>query len=278
MIAFLNGRLVDVEGAAIPIGDAGFLHADGVFETALLRNGGFLRLRQHLDRFAASARIMRLAAPGTDELDDVVREVVRANALRDAAIRITLTRGAGTGPTLLVTARPPDRAWAERARLGWHLVTARTRRPSTAAVPAQLKALGRTYSILARHEAREAGADDALLLTDQGDVCEGPTWNVFWRTGPVLFTPALDAGVLAGVTRSILLEVAGAAGLEPREGLWPRAQLDDAEEIMATMTSVGIVSCRSLDGKDLPAGTPAADALSRLYEEAVDRETDADPL
>jgi branched-chain amino acid aminotransferase len=278
VIVSLNGRLVDHADAAIPIGDAGFLHADGVFETALLRNGGFLRLRQHLERLVASAAFMRLPAPDVDELDGVVRDVVRANGFQTASIRITLTRGAGAGPTLLVTARPPDDAWAERARHGWDLVTARTRRPSTAAAPAQLKALGRTYSLMARHEAREAGADDALLLTDAGHVCEGPSWNVFWRTGNVLFTPSLDAGVLAGVTRSILLEVAPAAGFEAREGLWARAALDKADEILATMTSVGVVSCRSLDGRKLPGNNPAADELSRLYERVVDRDTAADPL
>jgi branched-chain amino acid aminotransferase len=277
VIVFLGGRLVHEREAAVSIHDAGFLSGDGVFETALVHDGGFLRLASHLQRFAASAALLRLPAPPAAELDHAVREVVLANSLRSANIRITLTRGAGS-PTLLITARPPDAAWIARARRGWTLITATTRRPSTAAVPAQLKALGRTYALLARREAADAGADDALLLTDQGVVCEGPAWNVFWRRGRDLFTPDLAAGVLAGVTRAILLDLADSAGYAVHEGLWPRAYLDDADEIFATMTSVGIVPCRSLDGRPLPAATPAADSLYELYWRAVARETAADPL
>jgi branched-chain amino acid aminotransferase len=276
MIVFLNGHLMPAEQATISIDDRGFLAADGVFETALLHDGGFFRLGQHLERFAASAAAMRIAAPAAADLDAIVRRVVRENGMRSAAIRITLTRGV-RNPTLLVTARLPDPAQARDARRGWHLITAATRRPSTASVPAQLKALGRTYALLARHEAAAAGADDALLLTDDGYACEGPTWNIFWRTGDSLCTPALEAGVLAGVTRSVISDLAPAAGLSVREGPFPRPDLDRADEIFATMTSVGIVPVRQLDGRRLPSDTPAADALLPLYWHTVQRDVAADP-
>jgi branched-chain amino acid aminotransferase len=277
VMVYLNGRLVPDVEAAISIHDAGFLSADGVFETALLHRGGFLRLRQHLDRFSASAATMRLPAPTVEELDRAIRAVVRANALMDANVRITLTRGV-TEPTLLITARPVAAGARARARLGWRLITAQTRRPGVASAPAQLKALGRTYALLARHEAADAGVDDALLLAADGSICEGPTWNVFWRTGRTIFTPALDAGVLAGVTRSILLEIAPRLGYAVQEGLWRRAALDDADEIFATMTSVGIVPCRALDGRQLPDSTPAADALLEQYWDVVAGDAAADPL
>jgi branched-chain amino acid aminotransferase len=275
MIVWLDGRLVDERDARVPIDDRGFLHADGVFETALVRDGGFFRLNDHLVRFLASAATLRIEAPDLGTLDAIVRDVVRANALRDASIRITLTRGV-RAPLLLVTARSPDAAWARRAAGGWRIITAATRRPSTAAIPAQLKALGRTYAILARHEAADAGADDVLLLNDAGFICEGPTWNVFWRTGDTLSTPSLDAGVLAGVTRSTVMSLAAASGLHVREGLFTRAELDSADEIFATMTSVGIVSIRALDDRVLPADTPAADRLRPLYLEQVASETARD--
>jgi branched-chain amino acid aminotransferase len=174
VIVCLDGRFITHAEAAIPIDDRGFLFGDGVFETALLHRGGFFRLRPHLERLAASAAVMRIPAPPVDEIDSVVREVCRRNALDDANIRITLTRGA-SAPLLLVTARRPDATAIARARRGWTLVTARTRRPATSAVPAQLKALGRTYALLARLEATDAGVDDALLLGADGTVCEGPT-------------------------------------------------------------------------------------------------------
>jgi branched-subunit amino acid aminotransferase/4-amino-4-deoxychorismate lyase len=142
MIVWLDRGLVAEENAAVSIHDRGLLHGDAVFETALLHNGGFFRLHEHLERFAASAATMRIPAPATDDIDRIVRSVARANELRDANIRITLTRGVEQ-PLLLVTARPP-RLRVGAGQRGWRIITARTRRPATAAVPAQLKAIGRT--------------------------------------------------------------------------------------------------------------------------------------
>ena len=276
MIVYCAGEFRREERAAIPIDDPGFLSADGVFETALLYQGGFVRLRQHLERFAASAALMRIPTPPLDTVDAIVRAVVQQNQLRDANIRITLTRGTDT-PLLLVTARPIDESRLAKARAGWRIITAQTRRPAVSAVPAQLKALGRTYALLARHEAAEAGADDALLLNDQEYICEGPTWNIFWRTAQTLYTPALEAGVLAGVTRSIIIENASRAGLAVQEGLFRRADLDHADEIFASMTSAGIVPIRSIDGRALPTATPAANSLHNDYMHRLGVEAAADP-
>jgi len=277
MIVSLGGTLLAEEEAAISIHDRGFLFGDAVFETALLYDGGFFRLGDHLERFAASAAAMRIAAPHAAEVDRIVRAVVRANELRNANIRVTLTRGVRE-PVLLVTARPPDPARNAAVRAGWRIITARTSRPSTLAVPAQLKAVGRTYALLARHEAVDARVDDALLLTDHGHVCEGPTWNVFWRRGSTLCTPALEAGVLAGITRATLLQVAPTLQLRVREGLFDRSELDHADEVFATMTSVGVVPFRELDGRTLPPHTATAARLHEAYQAIVAREAALDPL
>ncbi|MEX1183399.1 MAG: aminotransferase class IV [Gemmatimonadota bacterium] len=276
MIVYSNGRYLPAADAVISIEDRGFLYGEGVFETALLHDGGFFRLREHLQRLAASATMLRIPAPPLDDIVQIVRSVAQKNQLVDASLRITLSRGPD-GPALLVTARPLDSDWSRRAAAGWRIITARTRRPSTAAMPAQLKALGRTYALLARFEAADAGADDALLLTDAGDVCEGPTWNVFWRTADTLFTPALEAGVLAGVTRRAVLELAATAGLQVREGLFPRAALDSADEMFATMTSVGLVTIRALDGRGLHADD-AAQAIQPLYRRLVAADSATDPV
>jgi branched-chain amino acid aminotransferase len=276
MIVFLDGRFIPEEAAALSIHDRGFLFADGVFETALIHDGGCFRLGPHLDRLADSASALMLPPP-PGELDAVIRELARRNGLRDANVRVTYTRGAGMGPTLLVTVKPAQDHGPARSR-GWSVITAGTRRPSPAAIPAHVKALGRTYSLLARAEAARAGADDALLLSDEGWVCEGPTWNVFWRTGDTLFTPSLDVGVLAGVTRTVLVDLAPGAGFGVREGRWDRGALDAADEIFATMTSAGIVPFRMLDGRDLPPETPAADVLQPAYWSRVKEEAAADPL
>lgn len=276
MIVFLNGEWLPAEQARVSIDDRGLLFADGVFETALLFRGGWFRLDEHLERFRASAALWDLAVPALAELRDIAHRLARENRLADGSLRIVLTRGTAAGTTLFATLHPTDEAWNERALRGWTLITAQTRRPSTAAVPAQLKALGRPYAILARLEAARAAADDALLLTDHGDVCEGPAWNVFWRTGDTLFTPDLELGVLAGVTRTVLLDLAPGLGYHVRTGAFPRESLEAADEIFATMTSVGIVSIRALDGRALPGATPAADRLRAAYWEVVARDAGAE--
>lgn len=272
MIVFLNGRWLAAKDAQVSIDDAGLLHADGVFETALLRAGKYFRLAPHLARLAESAGMLALEPPPADFLTQVAHELATRNRLRDGTLRITLTRGTGDRPTLFVTLRPIDPDWRRRADAGWTLITARTRRPSSAAMPAQLKALGRTYALLARAEARAAGADDALLLTDDGRVCEGPTWNLFWRRGRDLFTPDLSLGVLAGLTRAVLLELAPGLGFPVHETCADRAELDLADELFATMTSVGPVVIRTLDGRPLAAPATAAAALRTAYWELVDTE------
>jgi branched-chain amino acid aminotransferase len=272
VIAWLNGAWLAEQDAHVSIEDAGLLNGDGVFETALLRAGRYFRLAPHLDRLAESARTLDLQPPEATLLQDVARELALRNGLADGTLRITVTRGVRGQGCRFATLRPPDPAWLERARRGWQLITARTRRPSTAAMPAQLKALGRTHALLARADARAAGTDDALLLTDAGLVCEGPSWNVFWRRDHTLFTPTLDLGVLAGVTRAVLLEIGPRLGYRVLETAAPRSALDEADELFATMTSVGLVSVRSLDGRSFPEATPAADRLRAAYWQQVDAE------
>ena len=273
MIVYLNGRWLDARGAAIPIDDRGFLLADGVFETGRLFRGKYFRFDEHLARFADSARQLRLVPPPRDELRDIALQLAERNEFTDGSLRFTLTRGSGgrglgtrgAGPqTLLATLSPLSPDWRERAERGWTVVTARTRRPSPDSVPSQLKALGRVYSLLAFLEAEAAGTDDALLLSHTGHVAEGPTWNFFWRRGGVVRTASLEAGILEGVTRAIVLQLSRAAGYEVEEGLWPIGEVRSADEAFASMTSVGIVPLRSLDEVVFPSADCAAD-LQRRY-------------
>lgn len=270
MIVYLDGAWLDDADARIPIDDLGFLNGDGVFETARLHRGGYFRLPRHLERLAASARMLGLPVP--DRLDVIAARLATRNALDEGSLRITITRGRpGGAPTILVTLQPVAPEWRQRAERGWRIVTARTTRPAPRSIPAALKSLGRVYAILARLEERPHGTDDVLLLSESGHICEGPSWNVFWRRGSVLRTPSARTGALDGVTRATVLELAPAAGFSVEEGEWPRAQLDDAEEVFATMSSVGIVTVRSLDGRALVSDA-AARLLQARYWELVARE------
>jgi branched-chain amino acid aminotransferase len=276
LLVYLDGVWVEADAAGVPIHDRGFLYADAVYETARLHQGGYFRLRQHLDRLATSAATLRIPIPTADDIVDIASELARRNGLSEATFRITITRGArpAVRGTVLATLAPVAADWRERAAAGWAVLTSSVRRPSTISIPAHLKSPGRPYAILARLEAEDGGADDALLLDDRGHVSEGPTWNVFWRRDRTLFTPSIDCGVLPGVTRAAILELAGAAGLDPAEGRYSRSDLDGADEIFATMSSAGIVPFRSLDGDALKPAR-AANRLQRLYWELVAREATA---
>ena len=274
MIVYLNGKWLDANEAAIPIDDRGFLLADGVFETARLVAGKYFRLQQHLDRLSESAGHLKIAAPSHDELQTIFEELAERNSLTEGSLRVTLTRGRGgrgldtrgAGPTtVLVTISPVAADWRERAAKGWTLATVSIRRPQPNSVPAQLKALGRVYAILAKLESEAAGADDALLLSADDYIAEGPTWNFFWRKGRIVRTAALDIGVLEGVTRSILFDLLRDLGYQVEEGRWRRDELDDADECFASMTSVGVVPIRSLDGKPFQSDDCAVELQKKYW-------------
>jgi branched-chain amino acid aminotransferase len=275
VIVYLNGEWLPAEAARIPITDRGFLFSDGVFETARLHQGEYFGLAQHLQRLQTSARMLEVRTPSTEELTFLAQNIAAQNNLTEASLRITITRGSGgvglktrgaDAPTVLATISPVAPDWRDRAARGWSLVTAGTLRPAPTSVPAQLKSLGRVYAILATLEAERAGVDDALLLTAERQIAEGPTWNFFWRKGQLIRTAALEGGILEGVTRGILLDIAKSAGYQVEAGLWPHSELDDADEAFATMTSLGVVPIRSLDGRVLPSTDCASDFQHRYWQ------------
>jgi branched-chain amino acid aminotransferase len=289
VIAYVAGEWVDAATATIPIDDRGFLMGDGVYDTCRVFESAYFRFEQHAERLRASGRVLRISVPEVPELRRVAVELLERNraasadprAFDHAVLRLTLSRGSGgaglgtrgAGPTRLVaTLRPMPADWPERARAGWSVMTAATRHPPPEVLPPALKGQGRVAPLLARLEAEAAGCDDALLLSLDGGVTEGTTWNVFWRVGDTLRTPAPAAGLLAGVTREVVLDLATGAGFRIEEGSWPRAELDGAEEVFATMTSLGIVPIRSLDGRSLPGPDRAVEQLTPLYWERVRKE------
>jgi branched-chain amino acid aminotransferase len=290
-VVYLDGTWVDAARASIPITDRGFLMGDGVYDTCRVFEGAYFRFEEHAARLRASGDVLSIQVPPVDELRAVAEELLRRNqrlaagradAFDHAVLRLTVTRGsgggglgtAGAGPVRLVaTLRPLPTDWRERARTGWTVITARTRHPPPDVIPPALKGQGRGFSLLARLEAERAGADDALLLSVDGHVTEGTAWNVFWRRDRTLRTPAPAEGLLPGVTRALVLEIAGEEGFTVEEGAWPRAELDDVDEAFATMTSLGVVPIRSLDGRALPGSGEAAGLLADRYWDRVRQET-----
>jgi branched-chain amino acid aminotransferase len=291
VIAYVDGEWVDADRATIPITDRGFLMGDGVYDTCRVFEGAYVRFDQHAERLQASGQVLRIDVPPTDELRRIADELLRQNrgpagaagaTTHHAVLRLTVTRGSGgsglgtrgAGPVRVVaTLTPLAEDWRERAREGWTIMTARTRRAPADVIPPALKGQGRVYSLLARLEAEAAGCDDALLLSLDGGVTEGTTWNLFWRIGKTLRTPAATQSLLPGVTRSLVLELAHSAGYAVEEGAWQRSELDGADEAFATMTSLGLVPIRSLDGRPFPGTGEAAGRLAELYWQRLAEET-----
>ena len=272
MIAYQDGDWLDDARVRVSASDAAFVSGHGVFESVRLHRGRYFRIDAHLERLAGSAAIVRIPLPDPAHLRDVLLELAARAGLEEASARVTVTAGPpGGSPSLLASIASISTDWRERAARGWRIVTAATRHPDPRTVPPALKSLGRVYSVLARQEARDAGADDALMLLPDGTVAEGPTWNFFFRADGALHTASTDA-VLGGVTRAVVLELAGAAGLPVRVGLPPAESLAGADAAFASMSSLGIVPVLSLDGRELSGSAALAAPLQDAYWALVAKE------
>lgn len=267
---WLNGRLVDDADAVIAYNDHGLTVGDGVFETVKAYGGVPFALGRHLDRLAASARGLGLEVPSG--LRDAVAAVCEANAIGDAAVRITVTGGpgplgsgrGGSGPTVIVaTAALP--AWPESvevATVPWP----RNERGATAG----LKVTSYAENVVALARARAAGASEAIFANTIGNLCEGTGTNVFVSVGGRMVTPPLSAGCLAGVTRALLLELGVA-----EEADVPLAALAEAGEAFLSSTTREVQPIHAVDGRLLatcpgPLTTAAAAAFHALRQSTPD--------
>lgn len=258
----LDGQIVREDEARVSPFDRGLLLGDGVFETLRAYDGRPHALGAHLDRLRRSCALTRLPMP--EDLPRRVQETLAANGLADASVRITITRGPGgrgasprgAGPaTVLVTASPiaPQPETYER---GLRLVTATRRRVGRDALDPSIKSIGYLVHVLARAEAEEAGADDALFVDDQDRVVEATQANVFAVRGDDLLTPPLASGCLPGVTRAEVLALAPGVGLRPQEQALTLRDLADADEVLLTASLLEVAPVVSLDGARIGDGRP----------------------
>ncbi len=264
MKVWLDGRVMDGAEARIPVVDHGLLYGDGVFEGIRIRGGRVFRLEDHLRRLSVAAKALALELPGgRDGLREIVLETARAFGRDEAYVRLLVTRGdgpLGLDPTTCPEPRvvcivdrvaifPP-----EVLARGLDLVTSSLRRPAPDVLDPRVKSLNYLNNALAKLEARQRGADDALLLNGAGAVAEASVANVFaWLGGELLTPPATD-GALEGITRATVLELAGSLGLPARERTLGRFDLLAADEVFLTGSGAGLVPVRSLDARPIGVG------------------------
>lgn len=242
----------------IPLDDRGFTVGDGLFETVLAEKGVLRRAPAHAARMAAGCEVLRLPAPSLAEFETAAQAALAEAGLGQAraAVRLTLTAGSG-GRGLDRPAAPAPRLVATAA------ASPKPSTPATLAVasvrrnsgsPAsRLKTLSYLDNVLARAEASASGADEALMLNGEGLVACAAAANLFWFQDGVLHTPALDCGVLAGVTRAAIIEAAPGLGLAVREVRADLAALQAGEAIFLSNSLIGLRPVAALDGRPYPA-------------------------
>lgn len=282
---YLNGKFVERDAATVSAFDRGFLYGDGLFETVRAYDGVPFALAEHLDRMAASAAFLGIPFPGNAVLAEAVGKLIDRNGLADAYVRITLTRGEHTGalapdpstrPTLLVEARALQPYPADLYRHGADVVIASHRHESGSPLRAH-KTSNYLTSILAKREATELGALEAILLDPAGIVCECATSNLFCVNGGVLHTPPLDLNILPGVTRRTVMDLAREAGIDVREERFNAELLRSASEVFLTNSLMELLPVRSIAEVGrfaIPAETYGA--LHAAYRELVRSAVGAD--
>jgi branched-chain amino acid aminotransferase len=285
---WLDGEIVEGDAARIPVTDHGVLYGDGVFEGIRAQARRVFRLDRYLDRLQRSARALSLEIPGgSAQARRVVLETVRAYGQPAAYIRLVVTRGEGAlgvDPTTC----PKPRMFCivgeialfpeEKRTRGLDLVTSSLRRPSPDVLDTGAKTLNYLNNALAKLEARQRGADDALLLNAAGHVAEATVANVFAVRRGVLRTPPASDGALEGITREAVLELAAELGVPSEERTLGRMDLFAADEVFLTGTGAGIVPVASLDGRPLgwseasPTPRPVLARLQQAFAELIARD------
>ncbi len=272
MKIFLNDKLVDHDQAVVSVFDHGLLYGDGVFEGIRSYQGVVFKLDEHLDRLYETAHTLMLQIPMSKaELSAAVITTLKANKLMDAYIRLVVTRGVGDlgldprkckTATLFIIADKITLYPKEYYDNGLKLATVPTVRNHPESLNPQLKTLNYLNNILAKIEATHAGVDEAVLLNTQGYVTECTAENVFRVKGKQIMTPPPYVGILKGITRDTVMDLARKAGYEMMEEVFTRHELYTADEVFLTGTAVEIVSAVRIDNRVIGNGKPGKVTLA----------------
>lgn len=268
MKIWLDGELVEESAAKVSVFDHGLLYGDGVFEGIRFYNRRVFRLEEHIKRLFESARAIVLEIPWThEEVCKFVVETVAANGLDDGYIRLVVTRGSGglglnpylcKRASMFIIASTISLYPQEHYENGLAVITCATRRPAPAALMPQVKSLNYLNNIMAKVEAIQANALEAVMLNEQGYVAECTGDNIFILKDGVLYTPLVSDGALDGVTRRVILELADQLGVPKVEKSLTRYDLYISDEFFLTGTAAEVIPVVSLDRRVIGDGKPGA--------------------
>lgn len=268
MKIWLDEKLVDEQDAKISVFDHGLLYGDGVFEGIRFYNGRVFRLEEHIRRLFDSARAIILNLPWTQEqVIQFTVDTIKANDLKDGYVRLVVTRGTGglglnpylcERPSMFIIASTISLYPQEYYTNGLAIVTCATRRPAPAALMPQVKSLNYLNNIMAKVEAIQAGAMEALMLNEQGYVAECTGDNIFLLKNGALLTPPVADGALDGVTRQVIFELADQLGIPWKEQTLTRYDIFISDECFLTGTAAEVIPVIALDRRPIGDGKPGA--------------------
>ena len=289
-IVYLNGSLIPRSQARVSVYDHGFLYGYGLFETMRAYHGTIFLLERHLNRLLRSSRVIGLDSKLSDiDLGKAFIDVLRANDLEDARLRLTVSRGevdlfpgpsTCDTPTVLVTARSYSALSPQMYNNGYKAGISSLRRYSQSPL-SRLKSVNYLLSILAKMESEAAGLDESLLLNEHGFIAEGSISNVFFATSHSgLVTPPLESGVLPGITREVVMELANTLGINVAESevrLEDMGQFDEAFLTNSVIEIMPLVEVRDDAGNIITIGSGKPGKLTKqlmsAYKEMVEQQT-----
>jgi branched-chain amino acid aminotransferase len=278
---YISGQYYAKEEAKISVFDHGLLYGDGVFEGLRAYSGNIFRLEEHLKRLYESALAIMLTIPlAPAELGQAIKDTLLRNKISDGYIRVVITRGAGSlGIDPEKTANPQVIVIADHIQLypkelyenGMEIVTASTIRNHPAALNPRIKSLNYLNNILAKLEGKRAGCLEALMLNHRGEVAECTADNIFVVRRGQLFTPPIDAGILEGITRNAVIELAQLAGIAVHEVTMTRHDVYVADEVFLTGSGAEIIPVIKVDSRPIGPGIvgPMTQQLSHAFHRLV---------
>ncbi|MCD6303847.1 MAG: branched-chain-amino-acid transaminase [Planctomycetes bacterium] len=281
MKVWLNGELVDEQDAKISVFDHGLLYGDGVFEGIRVYGGRIFQCQAHVERLYASAREIRLAIPYTkQEMTDAMRQTIAANDITDGYIRLVVTRGAGTlglnpfkcsGSNVFIIADQIALYPQEMYDEGMAVIVAKTLRTSSRMLKPSVKSLNYLNNILAKIEAVDAGVAEAIMLNEEGNVAECTGDNIFIVEDGRVVTPPPSAGILEGITRGVVIDLAGQLGIDLLEEDITVDRLYAAAECFLTGTAAEVIAVTKVNGRPIGTGRvgPVTTRLLSAFREYI---------
>ena len=266
MLIYIDGEFLPKTEAKVSVFDHGLLYGDGVFEGIRSYNGRVFKLDEHLERLYDSAKSIMLQIPiPIETMKETVLETLRRNHLSEAYIRLVVTRGVGDlgldpdkcpKPSIIIIADKialyPQKFYEE----GLEIVTVSVRRNYSEAINPRIKSLNYLNNILAKIEGKQSGAEEVLMLNAEGYVVECSGDNIFWIKNEILVTPPVHMGILEGVTRNSVIDLARDAGMRVEERVFTRHDLYIADECFLTGTAAEVIPVVKIDRRSIGDGHP----------------------